>query len=99
MSYVAFAKNIVVPYKVNIANWPSDVPRSYPQKLTAEETKTLYEAWNTGGAHWYRMTADEHRKYEKEAQKNGELDPKPRQKRSDAGGTHKSRTGVDSESE
>lgn len=31
MSYVSFAKNIVVPYKVNITGWPDDVPRSYPQ--------------------------------------------------------------------
>ncbi|KAE9385966.1 hypothetical protein BT96DRAFT_1006545 [Gymnopus androsaceus JB14] len=85
MSYVSFAKNIVVPYKVNVRGWPDDVPRSYPQRLSADQTKRLYDAWNGGGAHWYCMTAAEAKSYEKEAEKNGELEPRVRKKRSDAG--------------
>lgn len=73
MSYVSFAKNIAVPYKVNITGWPEDVPRMYPQRLTADQTKTLYDAWNGGGAHWYRMTAAEAKTYERQAEKNNEL--------------------------
>ncbi|KAE9384171.1 hypothetical protein BT96DRAFT_1008346 [Gymnopus androsaceus JB14] len=85
MSYVSFAKNIVVPYKVNIRGWPDDIPRAYPQRLTADQTKRLYDAWNSGGAHWYRMTPAEAKSDEKEAEKNGELEPRVRKKHSDAG--------------
>lgn len=85
MSYASFAKKIVVPYKVNITGWPEDVPRSYPQRLAADQTKSLYDAWSTGAAHWYRMTAAEARSYQNKAEKNGELEPTVRKKRSDAG--------------
>lgn len=78
MSYVSFAKNIVIPYKVNITGWPDDIPCSYPQHLSANHTKRLYKVWNGGGAHWYRLTAAEARSYEKSAEKNGELEPRTR---------------------
>lgn len=81
MSYASFAKTIGIPYKVNITGWPLDVRRIYPQKLSAEETRGLYTAWSTGTAHWYRMTNAEAKVFAKEANDNGELDPKPRQKR------------------
>ncbi|KAE9403271.1 hypothetical protein BT96DRAFT_990510 [Gymnopus androsaceus JB14] len=87
MSYVSFAKNIAVPYKVNIKGWPEDIPHSYPQ-LAADQTKRLYNAWNSGGAHWYCMTSAEAKSYEKEAEKNGELEPRVRNKCSDAGSKH-----------
>ncbi|KAE9396692.1 hypothetical protein BT96DRAFT_996465 [Gymnopus androsaceus JB14] len=48
MSYVSFAKNIVVPYKVNIRGWSDNVLRAYPQQLAADQTKRLYNAWNSG---------------------------------------------------
>lgn len=82
MSYLSFAKKIAIPYKVNIAGWPDDVPRAYPQRLTAEQTKTLYDAWKTAQARWYRMTAAEARLYEKQAEKNGDLEVRARKKRS-----------------
>lgn len=85
MSYVSFAKNIVVPYKVNITGWPDDVPRSYPQRLAADHTKRLYNAWNSGEAHWYCMTPAEAETYQSNAEKNGELEPRVRKKRADAG--------------
>ncbi|KAE9401326.1 hypothetical protein BT96DRAFT_992213 [Gymnopus androsaceus JB14] len=67
MSYVSFARNIVVPYKVNIT----------------DQEAIRHLEW--GGAHWYRMTAAEAKSYETNADKNGELEPKQRKKRSDAG--------------
>ncbi|KAE9384210.1 hypothetical protein BT96DRAFT_1008299 [Gymnopus androsaceus JB14] len=77
--------NIVVPYKVNITGWPDDVPHSYPQRLAADHTKRLYDAWNSGEAHWYCMTPAEAKTYQSNAEKNGELEPRVRKKRADAG--------------
>ncbi|KAE9391922.1 hypothetical protein BT96DRAFT_945036 [Gymnopus androsaceus JB14] len=85
MSYVSFAKNIVVPYKVNITGWPDDVPRSYPQQLAADHTKRLYNAWNSSEAHWYCMTPAEAKTYQSNAEKNRELEPRVRKKQADAG--------------
>ncbi|KAE9385826.1 hypothetical protein BT96DRAFT_949569 [Gymnopus androsaceus JB14] len=85
MSYVSFAKNIVVPYEVNITGWPDDVPRSYPQRLAADHTKRLYNAWNSGKAHWYCMTPAEAETYQSNAEKNGELEHRVRKKLADAG--------------
>ncbi|KAE9394709.1 hypothetical protein BT96DRAFT_998312 [Gymnopus androsaceus JB14] len=80
MSYVSFAKNIVVPYKVNIRGWPEDIPQ-----LAADQTKRLYDTWNGSGAHWYCMISVKAKSYEKEVEKNSELEPRVRKKRSDAG--------------
>ncbi|KAE9391998.1 hypothetical protein BT96DRAFT_1000778 [Gymnopus androsaceus JB14] len=89
MSYVSFTKSIAVPYSVNITGWPEDIPRVYPQQLPADQTKVLYEAWNTGKAHWYTMTAAEARSFERKAEENGELEPRTRKKRSDTGSSRR----------
>ncbi|KAE9396620.1 hypothetical protein BT96DRAFT_996625 [Gymnopus androsaceus JB14] len=87
MSYSSFAKKIVVPYKVNIAGWPDDIPHVYPQSLAADQTKRLYDTWKSEGAHWYCMTTAEAKSFETTARKNGELDPTVRKKWCDAGST------------
>ncbi|KAE9388835.1 hypothetical protein BT96DRAFT_1003816 [Gymnopus androsaceus JB14] len=88
MSYISFAKTIAVLYKVNIKGWPEDVPCSYPQHPPAEQIKILYNARNSSAVHWYTMTPAEARLFKREAEKNGELEPRIQKKRADAGSKH-----------
>ncbi|KAJ3838003.1 hypothetical protein F5878DRAFT_725647 [Lentinula raphanica] len=60
MNYASYEVSICVPYHVALKDWPSSVPWSYPQKLAADEVRTLHASWTDGKTHWYRLTASEH---------------------------------------
>ncbi|KAJ3717369.1 hypothetical protein C8R42DRAFT_644624 [Lentinula raphanica] len=81
MNYASYEVSICVPYHVAVKDWPSSVPWSYPQKLAADEVRTLHASWTDGKTHWYRLTASEHRTLVRRLDKDGKLDPKERRKR------------------
>ncbi|KAJ3966084.1 hypothetical protein EV361DRAFT_954407 [Lentinula raphanica] len=60
MNYASYEVSICVPYHVALKDWPSSVPWSYPQKLAADEVRTLHASWTDGKTHWYCLTASEH---------------------------------------
>lgn len=92
MSYAKFDKLIVLPYKVRIIGWPNDVPFCYPQKLAADEVRTLHESLMQGTTHWTRMTGSEHCAVARELEKADELSLQDRGQHSDAGKKHNNET-------
>ncbi|KAJ3737935.1 hypothetical protein EV360DRAFT_671, partial [Lentinula raphanica] len=73
MSYSKYDKLIVIPYKVQLLEWPKEVPFSYPHKLHVDEIKKLFNSLVNGSTHWQRMAAFEHRHYVTELEKAGKL--------------------------
>ncbi|KAJ3765230.1 hypothetical protein FB446DRAFT_795260 [Lentinula raphanica] len=95
MNYASFEANICIPYRVAIENWPSTVPWSYPQKLAADEVRTLYESWNNGKTRWYRLTAADHRALTRRLKKEGRLNPKEKKRRKAGASSTKTAEGSD----
>lgn len=99
MSYASFDRLIVAPHKVNLTGWPEDVPRIHPQKLNAAQTEMLYDTWNDGGCHWYKMTKKDHKSVMRKLEANGGLETPVRQKHSNAGQKRKSQADSNQEEE
>ncbi|KAJ3755173.1 hypothetical protein EV360DRAFT_73077 [Lentinula raphanica] len=81
MNYASYEASICMPYHVAVKDWPSSVPWSYPQKLAADDVRTLHTSWTDGKTRWYRLTAAEHRTLVRRLDKDGKLGPKKKRKR------------------
>ncbi|KAF9060668.1 hypothetical protein BDP27DRAFT_1429779 [Rhodocollybia butyracea] len=91
MSYAAYEKTIIVPYKVNIVGWPEGVVTASPQKLSAANVRVVYEGWKAGAIRWERMSSLDHKAFVQALEEEDALNPTAKAKHSDAGGSHRKR--------
>ena len=66
MFYTNFDENITDKHGIIVKNWPLPVFCAPGDIHTVTELRVLYNAWESGTAHFYRMTMDEATKWVKE---------------------------------
>ena len=66
MFYTNFDENITDKHGIIVKNWPLPFFCSPGDIHTVTELRVLYNAWESGTAHFYRMTMDEATKWVKE---------------------------------
>ena len=70
MFYTNFDDNITAKYGVIVKNWPLPVFRSPGDIRTVTELNVLYSAWDSGTAHFYKLTTAEAIEWLNERSKN-----------------------------
>lgn len=91
MSYTRYDRDIRELQGVMIEGWPAEVEFCPPSKMKKSvDVKRLYDAWKGGETRWRVMSSGEKKALK---QQQAGVEPAPRAKRSDAGGTHRKRKG------
>ncbi|KAG6806861.1 hypothetical protein H0H92_009811 [Tricholoma furcatifolium] len=89
MSYENYETQIVQQHGVHLHGWPSGLKRQSPSKITnMEDARALHSALTAGECLWVKLTRQEKEARARKLQEkvaNGEIAPKTRKKRSDAG--------------
>ncbi|KIK50507.1 hypothetical protein GYMLUDRAFT_145929, partial [Collybiopsis luxurians FD-317 M1] len=64
VNYLNFQQAMTKKYWVAIKGWPQDVPFKSPHNLDNDEhISTLYQAWKTGEAYWYKLSERQYQKH------------------------------------
>ncbi|KAJ7586952.1 hypothetical protein C8J56DRAFT_1051247 [Mycena floridula] len=86
MSYANYDQDMIVAHKIHLIGWPLHVRFSAPSTLTRSgDVRDLLEALESGACRWAKVTKKE---LDAAIARVAIQEPKERQKRSDAGGTH-----------
>ncbi|KAG6823960.1 hypothetical protein H0H92_008452 [Tricholoma furcatifolium] len=89
MSYENYETHIVQQHGVHLRGWPAGLKRQSPSKITnMEDARSLHSALTSGECLWVKLTRQEKEARARKVQEkvaNGEIAPKTRKKRSDAG--------------
>ncbi|KAL0567210.1 hypothetical protein V5O48_014784 [Marasmius crinis-equi] len=90
MQYERFDTTITMRYKVVVEGWPKGIPFQKPSAFggALEPLVRLRNAWQTGEAHFRKLSDDEFQTWlaqRVEKIEKGDIVPKARKKRSDAG--------------
>ncbi|KAF9024791.1 hypothetical protein BDP27DRAFT_1545041 [Rhodocollybia butyracea] len=73
MMYTNFAEHITRKFRVRVKNWPLDTFKSPSDLATSAEVQLLTNAWNTGTAHFYKMTTSQFEDWEANGAKGPEV--------------------------
>ncbi|KAG6807335.1 hypothetical protein H0H92_007964, partial [Tricholoma furcatifolium] len=89
MHYEKYDVDVVLKYGVVLKGWPPGIKFQSPAKLTRiEDACILREALLSGECHWVKLSKKERRECERDRREklaSGEIAPKERKRRSDAG--------------
>ncbi|THU80676.1 hypothetical protein K435DRAFT_595101, partial [Dendrothele bispora CBS 962.96] len=89
MEYNNYRVDIVAAEGVQIIGWPDSIPFTSPSNMTiSQNVRDLHALWNTGKAHWEKLTPAQRNKVERQIEQDerqGIATRKPRAQRSDKG--------------